>query len=94
MERFLTLINLSQYFPLFAEYGLNDNTYMYVSLDDLKDMGIAIVGHRIKIIKHSPGTPLTPEGNVQYRINQLKRDLDPLFQIAQDLELFLKEKSE
>ena len=92
VEKILHHLKLSKYTRLFVENGIDDSNYIYLTHEDLKDMGIILVGHRMKIFNACNGIPLTPVGNVQYRINQLRLDLEPLFKIAADLDTVLKEK--
>eukprot|EP00834_Sanchytrium_tribonematis_P001912 NODE_50_length_31184_cov_0.705099.p33 type:complete len:101 gc:universal NODE_50_length_31184_cov_0.705099:3565-3263(-) len=92
LEEALESVNLTRYLRAFLEYGIDDRNYKLLNHQDLKEMGITIVGHRIKIIKSFEGIPLTPIGNIEYAIQKIRQDAEPLFKIASDLEQFLREK--
>ena len=50
MNAFLIKIGLAEYIPLFEKNGITEDTLTDLTNDDLKDIGVEILGHRKKIL--------------------------------------------
>ena len=65
VKEWLNEIKMSSYMPHFAVAGYEQLTDLAGLLDnDLKDLGISLVGHRNKMLRTIRSLPITQENNV------------------------------
>ena len=65
VKEWLNEIKMSSYMPHFAAAGYEQLTDLAGLLDnDLKDLGISLVGHRNKMLRTIRSLPITQENNV------------------------------
>src|SRR5579884_529147 len=50
IERWLEGVGLPQYKAAFLEHGIDDEVLQQLTADDLKDLGITLIGHRRKLL--------------------------------------------
>eukprot|EP00835_Amoeboradix_gromovi_P006779 NODE_884_length_3465_cov_0.227867.p1 type:complete len:512 gc:universal NODE_884_length_3465_cov_0.227867:3312-1777(-) len=87
-EKLLHSLNLDQYLPAFKENEIEDSSLEHLDHELLKDIGVVSVGHRILILDqiNKPDELKI----LQEQLDKLKKDLEPLFKMVNDLNAFLK----